>query len=164
MGDAGSETAPPRQVEHAMRCVADRRDPCHAIVAVIGNAVGGLPAIGDSLTPNPTQFEGLGVYGGINGLVLFGYWTALEGRSGQSAGKMVLDLQVVDPRDGDIGIGAAAIESFGKAILLPLDCLIGWLSMLGRKLRLFNRLSNTIVIEVGAADAPEGVEYVIPEE
>jgi hypothetical protein len=37
-------------------------------------------------------------------------------------------------------MGQAAVESVGKAFLLPLDCLLGWI------LRIFNYLSETIVI------------------
>ncbi|HUH79276.1 MAG TPA: RDD family protein [Methanoregula sp.] len=89
----------------------------------------------------------------------FLYWTVMEGYRGQSIGKMVMNLKVVN-RDGTkIHYGAAAIESFGKAFLLPLDCLIGWLGMPETKLRVFNRISNTIVIKTDYKE-PEGVVYV----
>lgn len=105
------------------------------------------------------------VFFGRNGVGLFVYWWLFDGYTGQSPGKMVLNLKVVDKAGDDIDLTAAAIEAFGKAFLLPLDCLIGWLAMPGRKLRLFNRLSDTIVIAVEPSDeVPEGVEYVIPEE
>ena len=73
---------------------------------------------------------------------------------------MALNLKVTDRAGGDIDVVTAAVESFGKAFLLPVDCLVGWLAMPGRKLRLFNRLSNTIVVQTRETDAPEGVEYV----
>ena len=57
-----------------------------------------------------------------------------------------MNLKVVN-RDGTkIHYKTAAIESFGKAFLLPLDCLIGWIAMPNSKLRVFNRISNTLVI------------------
>jgi uncharacterized RDD family membrane protein YckC len=83
----------------------------------------------------------LGFYAGL----LFLYWTALEGYRGQSMGKMVLEIVVVGPVGESIGFTDAAIESFGKAFLLPLDCLAGWIAWRGSGQRLFNRLSNTIV-------------------
>lgn len=83
----------------------------------------------------------LGFYAGL----LFLYWTALEGYRGQSMGKMVLGMVVVGPAGESIGFTDAAIESFGKAFLLPLDCLAGWIAWRGSGQRLFNRLSNTIV-------------------
>ena len=92
-------------------------------------------------------------------LIAFLYWTLLEGYRGQSLGKMVLNLKVTGKRGEGIDFVAAAIESFGKAFLLPLDLIIGWLAMSGTGQRLFNRLSNTIVIKVDE-EAPEGVRYV----
>ena len=98
---------------------------------------------------------------GFQSLIFFASWTIMEGFQGrgQSIGKMVMNLKVVN-RDGTkIRYGAAAIESFGKAVLLPLDCLIGWLAMPGTKLRMFNRLSNTIVIKTDYKE-PDGILYV----
>ncbi len=124
-----------------------------AIVNVLFGVIGG-PFYG----PEPVFF-------GRNGVGLFVYWWLFDGYRGQSPGKMVLNLKVVDKAGEEIDLTAAAIEAFGKAFLLPLDCLIGWLAMPGRKLRLFNRLSDTIVIKVEPKDdVPEGVEYVVPEE
>jgi uncharacterized RDD family membrane protein YckC len=98
---------------------------------------------------------------GFQTLFFFLYWTVMEGYQGrgQSIGKMVMNLKVVN-RDGTkISYKRAAIESFGKAFILPLDCLIGWLAMPGSKLRMFNRLSNTIVIKTDYKE-PAGVLYV----
>ena len=81
----------------------------------------------------------------LQAAMMFLYWTILEGYRGQSIGKMVLSLVVVGPVGERIGFRDAAIESFGKAFLLPLDCLAGWLLMRGSGQRLFNRLSNTVV-------------------
>ncbi|WP_136688962.1 RDD family protein [Halorhabdus amylolytica] len=99
----------------------------------------------------------------INGLVFWVYWTVLEGYHGQSAGKLVMSIAVTDERGGDIDYVTAAIQSFGKAFLLPLDCLIGWLAMSGEYVRVFNRLSGTIVVEQADAGSPEDVEYVKPD-
>jgi len=96
---------------------------------------------------------------GVSGLLIFTYWTLFEGYNGQSVGKMVLSLKVTDREGGKIGFGVAALESFGKAFLLPLDCLIGWLAMPDSKLRLFNRISSTLVIRT-KYEEPEGVRYV----
>lgn len=77
--------------------------------------------------------------------------------------KTVMNLAVTDERGEAIDYVTAAIESFGKAFLLSIDVLIGWLAMEGEHVRLFNRLSSTIVVEVPEDDsAPEGVEYVPP--
>ncbi|KAF5430874.1 putative membrane protein YckC, RDD family [Candidatus Methanophagaceae archaeon] len=96
---------------------------------------------------------------GISGVLMFAYWTLLEGYNGQSIGKMALGLKVTDRNGRKIEFGVAALESCGKAFILPLDCLIGWLAMPNSKLRLFNRISDTIVIKTNYED-PEGVRYV----
>ena len=98
---------------------------------------------------------------GFWSLFFFLYWTVLEGYRGrgQSIGKMVMNLKVVN-RDGTkINYGTAALESIGKAFLLPLDCLIGWLAMPNSKLRVFNRISNTIVIKTDYRE-PDGIVYI----
>ncbi|MGA2913828.1 MAG: RDD family protein [Methanoregula sp.] len=100
---------------------------------------------------------------GFESIFFFAYWTVMEGSRGQSIGKMVMNLKVVN-RDGTkINYMAAAIESLGKAFLLPLDCLIGWLAMPGSKLRVFNRISNTIVIKADYKE-PDGILYVTDKE
>ncbi len=88
--------------------------------------------------------------------LIFLYWTVLESYRGQSLGKMVLNLVVVGPMGERIGFRDAVIESFGKAFLLPLDCLAGWWLLRGSGQRLFNRLSNTVVayVEEGTASCP----------
>jgi uncharacterized RDD family membrane protein YckC len=96
---------------------------------------------------------------GFEFVFLFAYWTIMEGYFGQSIGKMVMNLKVVN-RDGTkINYTTAALESLGKAFLLPLDCLIGWLAMPGTKLRVFNRISNTIVIKSDYKE-PHGILYI----
>ena len=98
---------------------------------------------------------------GFQTLFFFAYWTIMEGFQGrgQSIGKMVMNLKVVN-RDGTrISYKGAAIESLGKALILPVDCLVGWLGMPNTKLRMFNRLSNTIVIKTDYKE-PDGILYI----
>lgn len=80
----------------------------------------------------------------------------MEGAVGQSIGKMMHTLKWPIVKGEEIGGGKAALESFGKAFLLPIDCLIGWIAMSEENLRLFIRISNTIVIKTEDV-APEGV-------
>ncbi|MFQ6075180.1 MAG: hypothetical protein ACE5Z5_03440 [Candidatus Bathyarchaeia archaeon] len=75
---------------------------------------------------------------------------------------MVMGLRVTNLDGSPITLTAAAIESFGKAFLLPIDCLIGWLAEVckERKQRLFNMLSKTIVIVAPRGAGAPSVEYV----
>jgi uncharacterized RDD family membrane protein YckC len=95
------------------------------------------------------SFLGLGCYGAM----AFLYWTVLEGYRGQSMGKMVLNLAVIGKLGECIGFKDAAIESFGKAFLLPLDCLVGWTALPGSGQRLFNKISDTVVASLNQEDA-----------
>lgn len=115
-----------------------------------------IPAYWDFTRWNPFN-------AGLDTFVFFLYWTAFEGYEGrgQSIGKMIMNIKVVN-RDGTrIKYRTAATESLGKSFfpVLILDCLIGWLGMPGTKLRVFNRISNTIVIKTDYRE-PAGILYV----
>jgi hypothetical protein len=45
-------------------------------------------------------------------------------------------------------VRSVAIQSFGKAFLLPLDVLLGWLFTNDKRQRLFSKAANTIVMKV----------------
>ena len=86
----------------------------------------------------------------INGILLlsaqlFLYWTLLEGYRGQSFGEMFLNIAVVGSSGEPIRFRDAAVESFGKAFVLPLDVLISLVLFRDTRQRLFNWLSDTIV-------------------
>jgi uncharacterized RDD family membrane protein YckC len=81
---------------------------------------------------------------GLDNIVYFLYWTIMEGTYGQSIGKMAMQLKVTRLNGQPIDMGYAAIESLGKAFLLPVDCFVGWL--LYSNQRLFNYISDTIVV------------------
>ena len=83
----------------------------------------------------------------LGGVLYFLYWMLMDGAYGQSFGKMVMRLKVTRLDGSKVGMGYAAIESVGKAFLLPLDVLIGWIFYPKRRQRLFNYLSETIVVK-----------------
>ena len=84
---------------------------------------------------------------GFNNVVYFLYWALLEGAYGQSLGKMAMKIQVTGLDGGPMGSTGAAIQSIGKAFLLPLDCILGWILYPLRQQRLFNNLSETVVLK-----------------
>ena len=85
----------------------------------------------------------------ISSLVFMGYWTYFESTTGQSIGKKLLHLKTTD-LDGtrNIDVKAALIESFGKAFLLPIDVIFGWIFTNNQRQRIFNRASGTIVVKI----------------
>lgn len=82
---------------------------------------------------------------GMDQIIYFFYWTFLEGTNGQSLGKMIMRIRVTQLNGEPIEISHAAIASIGKAFLLPIDLLLGWIMYPNHKQRLFNHLSETIV-------------------
>jgi len=87
------------------------------------------------------------VHLGFRNLVYFLYWAILEGMYGQSVGKMALRMKVTHLDGGPIDVGRAAIQSIGKAFLLPIDCIIGWVMYPQKQQRLFNYISETVVVK-----------------
>jgi uncharacterized RDD family membrane protein YckC len=85
---------------------------------------------------------------GFDNIAFFLYWTMMEGIYGQSLGKMVMKLKVIQLNGERTDLLHAAVESVGKAFLLPLDCLIGWILYPDNRQRLFNRISETIVVRM----------------
>jgi uncharacterized RDD family membrane protein YckC len=84
----------------------------------------------------------------ISSAAFFGYWTYFECTSGQSIGKRVLKIKTVDLSGNRIDVKNAAIESFGKAFLLPIDVILGWMFTNNKRQRIFSKISNTIVIKL----------------
>ncbi|MCW4007408.1 MAG: RDD family protein [Candidatus Bathyarchaeota archaeon] len=117
-------------------------------VIIIGVAIGILNLFnllaGFSLAgwPNWIPFFNAG------GVLYFLYWVLMEGIYGQSLGKMIMQIKVVRLDGGAIGFSNAALESVGKAFLLPLDCILGWVLYPKSRQRAFNYLSQTIVVKV----------------
>ena len=98
----------------------------------------------------------------ISSLVFMAYWTYFELTTGQSIGKKLLHLRTTDLSGKSIDVKTAVIESFGKAFLLPLDVLLGWIFTNDKRQRIFNRASNTIVIKLAEESSSvfNNVKYV----
>jgi uncharacterized RDD family membrane protein YckC len=84
----------------------------------------------------------------MSSIVFMAYWTYFEFTSGQSIGKRVMHLRTTDLNGNSLDIRTAAIESFGKAFLLPLDVLFGWIFTNDKRQRIFNRISDSIVVKL----------------
>ena len=85
---------------------------------------------------------------GSKNVLYFLYWMFMEGVYGQSIGKIVMKIKVTQLTGSPTDIVHAAIESIGKAFLLPVDCIVGWLLYPKKRQRLFNYVSETIVVRI----------------
>ncbi len=83
---------------------------------------------------------------GPSSVIHFLYWMFLEGTYGQSIGKMVMKIKVTQSNGKPVDLTHAAIESVGKAFLLPIDCIIGWILYPTERQRLFNYISDTVIV------------------
>ena len=96
----------------------------------------------------------------ISSAAFFGYWTYFEYTTGQSIGKRLLKIKTVDLSGNRIDIKSAAIQSFGKAFLLPIDVILGWIFTNNKRQRIFGSISNTIVIKLKKSQlAPNDIKY-----
>src|SRR3712207_2708145 len=122
-------------------------------------AIGYAPlAINQGVQNNP----GLGaVRFALESLLFFAYWTYFESTTGQSIGKKLLKIKTTDLAGNVPNIKNIAIQSFGKAFLLPIDVLLGWIFTNEKRQRLLNRASDTIVIRLSSQTGPrsENVAY-----
>ncbi len=84
---------------------------------------------------------------GSKNFFYFFYFMFMDYTYGQSVGKIALKLKVIHIKNLRINLTQAAIESFGKAFLLPIDLIIGWILYRDSSQRLFNYLSETIVVK-----------------
>jgi uncharacterized RDD family membrane protein YckC len=86
---------------------------------------------------------------GFRNIIYFVYWLFMEQTYGQSLGKMVMRIEVTDLYGGHLDINQAAIQALGKAFLLPLDLILGLIMYPSMQQRLFNNLSETVVLKKG---------------
>jgi uncharacterized RDD family membrane protein YckC len=84
----------------------------------------------------------------VRSLIFLAYWTYFESTSGQSLGKTIFHLKTVGISGQTLNIRDALLESFGKSFLLPIDLILGWIFTNDKRQRIFNRVSNTIVIKL----------------
>ena len=87
--------------------------------------------------------------------IFLAYWVILEYKTGQSLGKRLLHLRTTKLDGTNPTLLDCVVNSFGKAFLLPIDVILGWAFTEKHKQRIFNRISNTIVIKVQKNDNEE---------
>jgi len=93
-------------------------------------------------------------------LLFFSYWIISEYKGGQSIGKKILHLKVVNINGKSPPILGVIISSFGKAFLLPIDLILGVIFTNQKRQRIFNKIGDTIVIKIkDTKNDSENIKY-----
>lgn len=83
----------------------------------------------------------------LDNIVYLAYFWYMDLTYGQSLGKMVMRIKMTNLEGGSITAEQSAIEALGKAFLLPLDVILGWIFTTSKNQRIFTYLARTIVIK-----------------
>lgn len=81
-------------------------------------------------------------------ILLWMYFTLLEGFVGQSLGKRLVGLMVMRIDGKRLFYDHAAVRNFGKVFLLPFDLLVGYSLNDKRFMRYFDKFAGTIVVDL----------------
>lgn len=92
-------------------------------------------------------------------IIFFVYWTILEYKTGQTIGKKILNLKTTNVTGKMPNLKGVMISSFGKAFLLPVDVILGWMLTNERRQRIFNRLGDTLVIKIKDLEDVSDITY-----
>jgi len=93
----------------------------------------------------------LSLWSPLSVLTFFIYWTLCEWYFGRSIGQLLVNVRLTDLRGNPVSLTSSTIQSVGKSLLLPIDCLLGWAyrPCRERRQRFFNMLSGTLIVYVG---------------
>lgn len=95
----------------------------------------------------------------VQSLLFFGYWLYFESTTGQSIGKKLLKIKTTDLAGNIADVRNIAIQSFGKAFLLPIDVFFGWIFTNDKRQRLLSKAADTIVIKSNEIRVSENGRY-----
>ena len=92
--------------------------------------------------------------------IFFVYWVILEYKTGQTIGKKILNLKVVQISGSKVNLKGVLISSFGKSFLLPIDVILGWILTNEKRQRVFNKLGDTVVVKIKENTDNSNLDYV----
>ena len=93
-------------------------------------------------------------------IIFFSYWIISEYKGGQSIGKKILHLKVVNIDGKSPPLLGVIISSFGKSFLLPIDVILGLIFTNQKRQRIFNKIGDTIVIKIkDTENNSENIKY-----
>ncbi|WP_119070449.1 RDD family protein [Rubrobacter indicoceani] len=111
---------------------------------VLGLLLGGATAEGGGASVSLSGLPALLFFA-----LIFGYYIFMEGRFGQTVGKMLLGIKVVRESDGNVpGYGGAALRTVLRIVDGFLAYLVGFIVVLvsGKNQRLGDMVAHTLVV------------------
>ena len=93
-------------------------------------------------------------------VMFFVYWIILEHKTGQTIGKKMFNLKIVNNSGGKPSLIGVIISSFGKSFILPIDTVLGWIITNEKRQRVFNRLGNTLIIKIKDSEDNSDLKYI----
>ena len=93
-------------------------------------------------------------------ILFFVYWTILEYKTGQTIGKKILNLKVINMNGSKANLKGVLLGGFGKSFLLPIDVILGWILTNDKRQRIFNKLGDTVIIKIKDKQDDSDIKYV----
>ncbi len=88
------------------------------------------------------------------------YWIILEYKTGQTIGKKMFNLKIVNNLGESPSLIGVIISSFGKSFILPIDIILGWIITNEKRQRICNKLGNTLIIKIKDSEDNSDFKYM----
>ena len=93
-------------------------------------------------------------------IMFLSYWIILEYKTGQTIGKKMFNLKIVNDLGGRPSLIGVIISSLGKSFMLPIDVILGWIITNEKRQRIFNKLGNTLIIKIKDSEDNSDFKYI----
>jgi uncharacterized RDD family membrane protein YckC len=93
-------------------------------------------------------------------VMFLAYWIILEYKTGQTIGKKMFNLKIVNNLGERPSLIGVIISSFGKSFILPIDTILGWIITNEKRQRVFNKLGNTLIIKIKDSEDNSDFKYI----
>ena len=93
-------------------------------------------------------------------IMFFSYWIILEYKTGQTIGKKMFNLKIINSQGGKPSLIGVIISSFGKSFILPIDMILGLIITNEKRQRIFNKLGDTLIIKIKELDLDSDFKYI----
>ena len=93
-------------------------------------------------------------------VMFLAYWIILEYKTGQTIGKKMFNLKIVNNLGERPSLIGVIISSFGKSFILPIDIILGWMITNEKRQRVFNKIGNTLIIKIKDSEDESDFKYI----